>query len=390
MGLGFGLLASGLFFFMREVIADQLLAHPDLANDLGWSTAAVAATVIAAALTAMLNGHHRVREISWVTIYSALWSCLISAAAIWLWGKSAIAIYVVSAPLLLMFVSLWYVARIGALPRLAWPSKAHVALAGGLLKLGVFVMLSAVVLSVSELAVRLAIQHTSGVVELGLFSAAWAVGVYYLNFLMVATSTEFFPRLSASFDDVSDRNSAINRQIQALCIVAAPIVVILSAFCPWILQIMYSSQFVEATQLVRLMIIGDVLRLSVYPLGFVLIAASHGRSYFLLKLTEGVVFAVLAAVLLPALGLKGVGFAHIATFAALLISYWGLLGVKLGFRLSLRSAAAIVALLMLPVSLAILASMTEMGAMLLGIGMLLVWAAVALKVWMMHNRSSDG
>src|SRR6185312_10036595 len=119
-------------------------------------------------------------------------------------------------------------------PRPAWPSQQNFALAGKLLKLGIFVMLSAIVLSVAELTVRLVVQRVMGMVELGLFSAAWAIGVYYLNFLMVATSTEFFPRLSANFDDEHNRDHVINHQIQALCIVAAPVIIILSAFCPWI------------------------------------------------------------------------------------------------------------------------------------------------------------
>jgi O-antigen/teichoic acid export membrane protein len=385
MGLTFGLVSSGLFFLLRDVIADHLLARPDLANDLGWSTAAVAATVIAAALTAMLNGHHRVREITWVTIYSALLSCLISVAAIWLWGRAAIALFVVSAPLLLMLVSLWYVARLGVLPRPTWPSKTHAALSAKLLKLGVFVMLSAIVLSISELAVRLAIQRTTGLFELGLFSAAWTIGVYYLNFLMIATSTEFFPRLSARFDHGGDRNVAINLQIQALCFVAAPVVIILSAFCPWILRIMYSTQFLQATELVRLMIIGDVLRLSVYPMGFVLIAASRGRSFLVLKLMEGGLFVGFAVALLPSMGLKGVGFAHIGTFTILFVSYCAMLRGGLGFRLSLASAAVIATLLAVPVCLAILANVAEMGAALLGTGFLLLWAAGALWAWMKHR-----
>lgn len=389
MGLGFGLLSSVLFFALRDVIASRLLARPDLADDLGWSTAAVATTVIAAALTAMLNGHHRVREIAWVTISSALFSCVISVAAIWLWGSDAIPFFVVSAPLLLMLVSLYYVARIGVLPRLRWPAKAHFTIAATLLKLGVFVMLSAIALSVSELVVRLVIQRATGLFELGLFSAAWAIGVYYLNFLLVATSTEFFPRLAARFDHADDRDDAINLQIQALCLVAAPVVIVLSAFCPWILRIMYSAQFLEATQLVRLMVIGDVLKLSVYPMGFVLIAASRGRSFFALKLMEGVLFAGFASVLLPLLGLEGVGFAHITTFAVLLVAYCAVLRRALKFRLSIAAAISIASLLALPVSLAIVANMTEMGAVLLGTGFLLLWVVFALKVWMKHRRPRE-
>jgi len=388
MGLGLGLLSSALFFALRHVIADRLLARPGLAHELGWSSAAVATTVVAGALTAMLNGHHRVREVTYVTIYSALLSCIVSVAAIWLWGSDAIALFVVSAPLLLMLVSLWYVAKIGVLPRLRLPSRLHFALAGKLLKLGVFVMLSAIVLQLSELTVRLAVQHEAGLVALGLFSASWAIGLYYLNFLMVATYTEFFPRLSATFDQVEERNRAINTQVHALCVVAAPMVIVLSAFCPWILRILYSAQFLEADSLVRLMVVGDVLRLSIYPLGFVLIAASRGRSFFALKLIEASAFAGLSVILLPAFGLKGVGYAHVTTFVLLFGAYCATLSKSLGFRFSPRTAVTIAGLLAIAVSLAIIASKSEIGAMITGGFLLIAWAALAAGVWAKERKLS--
>jgi len=388
LGLSFGLLSSALLFGLRNVIADRLLDRPDLADELGWCTAAVAATVIAAALTAMLNGHHRVREVTLVTIFSALLSCVIAVTAIWLWGSDAISLFVVSAPVVLMLVSLWYVVKIGVLPPLRLPARLHFALARKLLRLGVFVMLSAIALSLSELTVRLAIQRAAGLFELGLFSAAWAIGVYYLNFLMVATYTEFFPRLSATFDQVGERNAAINMQIHVLCIVAAPMVIVLSAFCPWVLRILYSAQFLEATELVRLMVIGDVFRLSIYPLGFVLIAASHGRSFFALKLLEATAFATLSLVLLPLWGLEGVGFAHIATFMLLFGAYCATLSKSLGFRFSLRTAATIAALLATAASLAIIASKSEVGAMVVGGILLAAWAGAAVTIWVKHRRLS--
>ena len=391
LGLFFAFLASGLFYAFRGAMAGRLLARPDLVDELGWATIAVAATILAAVLTAILNGHHRVREITAVTIHSALLSCILSVAAIWFWRERGIIVFVVSGPLMLMLVSFWYVVRIGALPPLALPSKVHAKLAGRLLQLGVFVMGSAIVLSLSELAVRLAIQRQSGAVELGLFSAAWAIGVYYLNFLMVATSTEFFPRLASRFEETDNRNAAINMQIQAMCFVAAPVVIALSAFCPLIMRLLYSTQFLDATSLVRLMVIGDVLRLAVYPMGFVLLAASHGRSFFLLKLAEGGIFAGLVIVLLPRLGLEGVGVAHIATFAVLFVGYCATLSMSLGFRFSYRSAASIAGLLAIAASLAIIASRGDPGAMAAGGMFLLAWGAAAAMAWAKQRKiATDG
>jgi len=380
MGIALALVVGSAFFLFRDTIALRLLDQPNLANDVGWLTIGVMATILAASLTAILNGYQRVGEIGRITVMSALLSCIISVAALWLWRDQAILIVVISAPVMLLCYSAWYVVKIGAFPRWVRPAAAHLATGSGMLKLGVYVMASALLLAACEFLVRLSIQRELGMVEVGLFAAAWTIGVYYLNFLMVATSTEFFPRISAGMDDLVVRDAAINLQFQSLCIASVPVVIALTAFCPLVLQILYSKQFVAGTSLVRLMAVGDVFRLSIYPLGFVLLAASHGRTYFLMKLFEGLTFAALSAFLLPRFGLEGVGMAHIVTFTALFLIYQFLLRRCLHFSLSPRSLLSVSTLAVIAIALSALAGLSEMLAALTGSLLMIGWLILVLRL----------
>lgn len=380
MGVCLALIVSLFFFIFRDEIATHLLAQPDLSDEVGWLTVAVVATILAAALTAILNGYQRISEIGRITVLSALASCILSVGSLWLWGERAIPVVVAAAPVTLLCYSLWYVARIGALPRWTSPTAVHFATAARMMKLGVFVMLSALTLSAAEFLVRLSIQRELGLFEVGLFSAAWTIGVYYINFLMVATSTEFFPRISSQIDDPDSLNAAINLQMQSLCIASVPMVIALTAFCPLVLKILYSEEFTAGTSLVRLMAIGDVFRLSVYPLGFVLLAAAHGRAYFLLKLFEALGFAALSALLLPRFGLEGVGAAHITTFFLLFLLYQLLLNRYLQFRLAPRSMAAVALLAAMAVALSALVVVSELVAGLTGAALTIGWGILVLRL----------
>jgi O-antigen/teichoic acid export membrane protein len=379
---------SGLIFFLlRNIVATQLFAQVGLSDDLGWSTLAVIATILAAPLTAILNGHQRVSDIGRLTIWSGLFSCILSVIGLWVWKYDAISIVIVSPPLLLFACALWYVVKLGVLEPPGTLNSRHVALAGQLLRLGVFVMLGAVALSLSELLVRLEINASLGGSELGLFSATWTIGVYYLNFLMIATSSEFFPRLASNFDDAKNRDQAINQQLLALCFVSAPVFIVLSAFAPLVLSILFSSAFVDASELVRQAVIGDVLRLAIYPLGFVLLAANEGRTYFSMKLVEAICFAVTAKLLMPVHGLTGVGLAHIATFALLFASYCVVLSRRTGFRLNRNSMLAIGLLLLGVISLYSLSLVAELAAMLFGGMLLTLWCATALRYAIKHRQT---
>lgn len=380
MGIALATLVGGGFFLLRETIALRLLEQPALANDAGWLSIGIVATILAAPLTAILNGYQRVAEVGWITVMSALLSCVISVAALWIWREQAILVVVISAPVMLLCYSIWYVAKIGAFPKWVRPASPHLTTGSGMLKLGVYVMLSALVLSACEFIVRFSIQREFGMVEVGLFAAAWTIGVYYLNFLMVATSTEFFPRISAGMEDTPARDAAINLQLQSLCIASVPVMVALTAFCPLVLQILYSKQFVSGTSLLRLMAVGDVFRLSIYPLGFVLLAASHGRTYFLMKLFEGLAFAGLSALLLPVFGLEGVGMAHIATFTALFLIYQFLLRRHLHFSLSRRSIFCVLALVFIAIALSALAALSELFAALTGGVLVIGWLFFVIRL----------
>ena len=50
-------------------------------------------------------------------------------------------------------------------------------------------------------------------------------------------------------------------------------------FAPLVLQILYSSEFVVAAELLRWQIMGDVLKIISWPLGYLLLARGRGKTY---------------------------------------------------------------------------------------------------------------
>lgn len=380
MAVALAALVAAPFIIFRSQIASTLLGQAELSGEVAWLAVPISATVLAAAMTAILNGYQRVREIGRITVISAAVSTVVSVVALWIWRENGIPLVIASAPTALFLVSLAYVAKIGALPRWTWPSQAHLLISHRLVRLGVFVMLSAIALSLGEFSVRLTVQHAMGSTQVGLFAAAWTIGVYYLNFLMVATSTEFYPRLCTQIDDVESTNRAINVQLQTMAAASAPVVIASTAFGPWLLTLLYSHAFVEAAPLMRLMAIGDVFRLAIYPLGFALLAAERGRTFFSLKLTEAICLAGLSALLLPYLGLVGVGLAQVATFTILFILYHFALRRGLQFRLERRTLFATAALLALAIALSGLAIVNLWLAAAFGSIALVGWAIVMLHL----------
>jgi O-antigen/teichoic acid export membrane protein len=371
--------AAGIFIAVANPVATHLLGDARLAVDLRWLSIAVATTVLASAHTAVLNGHQKVRQIANVTVLAALLSCLISIAALLYWGQAAVVPIIISAPIS-NFILYWFFGR-RILYKKDWrpATRTVVALSGSLLRLGVFVMLSAILLSCSEFAVRWLLQREFGLFSVGLFTAAWTLSTYYVNFLMLATSTEFFPRISRSIREKENINLMITNQLNATLLISFPIFIIAVAAAPLLLTTFYSNAFYEAAQLLQYIVIGDILRLMVYPMGFCLLAHSSGRTYFLAKLIEAVGFVSLSAILVSQHGLVGVGYAHFINFAFLFVFYVFALKIRMNYVPTWPCIRNLLAILISVAIIAQAATLSEGAALITGISTLLMWSVVAFR-----------
>src|SRR5690606_16187856 len=99
--------------------------------------------------------------------------------------------------------------------------------------------------------VRVAVLRELGVEAAGLYQAAWAVGGLYLNFILQAMGTDFYPRLTAAIDDEAESNRLINEQIQVGMLLAGPGVLATLALIPLLITLLYSAQFQAAVEPLR-------------------------------------------------------------------------------------------------------------------------------------------
>lgn len=380
LGIAIASLAGVIFFVLRDEIARKILSQPTLSPEIGWLSLGVAATIMSAAITGILNGHRLVGDLNKITVLSALASCLISVIALLQRPSDAIIVMILSSPITLLIYSLWYGRKNDLLPRLNRPTRETREVATRILKLGVFVMLSAFLLSVSEFGVRIIIGRGLGENAAGFFTAAWTLGVYYLNFLMVATASDFYPRISSNIKDPKFCASALDTQVYSLAIFSAPITITLVSFCPIVISLLFSEKFVVAKDLIRLMVVGDILRLAIYPSGFVLLASARGKTFLGLKSVEAIVFLSLVLLLLPSHGLIGIGFAHIVTFIILFLIYNAVTFKALGSRPAIRSILAVCSIFLITGSLGLLATQSEVGATVMGICIITMWMVLARRL----------
>ncbi|MCU0949289.1 MAG: O-antigen translocase [Porphyrobacter sp.] len=326
------LLGGAVFWGARAWIADFALGDPAKGDQVGWLAIGVALTVASGSQGALLTGLRRIGDLARLQVSSGVAGALFGVLAVWTWGADGILVMVLVAPLVAFLAGHYFVAR---LPRLAGPRLGVRALWGELKALGVLgfaIMASALAAVASQLLVRVLVQRELGQDALGHFQAAWAISVTYLGFVLNAMGTDYFPRLSAVIDDPEAASRLVNEQTEVALLLASPVVIALLGLAPLVISILYSTQFLPAVEVLQWQLLGDLLKVISWPLGFVLLAASSGKIFIMAETVAVSVLLAGVAFGLPLIGIEATGVSFVVMYLVYLPVVFWLCARKIGFR----------------------------------------------------------
>jgi PST family polysaccharide transporter len=304
-------------FLCREAVSFWLVGDEAHAGAVGWLAVGVGLTIASGAQTAFLNGSRELSSLARIAVWSAILSAIIGVASIAFLGKLGIAVFVLATPLSTFVFGFLLVRRHRKGPRARVPCRSLMPHWAELAKLGTAFMLSGVAGSVAQLLVRSMLLKQSGDGALGHFQAASTIGMTYIGFVLTAMGTDFFPRLTVAMADHSNANRLINQQVEVALLVCGPVFLLMLGFAPLLVHALYSSEFSEAADLLRWLILGDVLKVASWPLGFILLASGNGRLFVITETLVNAVFAIVSWAAIPLLGAEGAAIAFLAMYATL-------------------------------------------------------------------------
>lgn len=321
-----------VFWLLSGWIARTVLADGDLTTTVAWLSIGVALTIAGGSQGALLTGLRRIGDLARINVGAGLIGTALGVVAIWLWGTHGLVAMILIAPLVSFLLGHFYVARLGpaagppaALPEMAQEWRVMV-------RLGAAFMLSGVVTVLGNLAVRTLVQRDLGADALGNFQASWAIGMTYLGFVLGAMGTDYYPRLTAAIDDHATATRLVNEQTEVALLLCAPVLLAMLGLAPWVIRLLYSDAFGPAIEILRWQLLGDVLKVLSWPLGFILLAAGAGKTFVVTESLGMGVFMLGVLVGLPLIGVTATGVAFLALYVAYLPLVWWLGGRRIHFR----------------------------------------------------------
>lgn len=364
--LALSLTGGGTFWLASDWLAEFLTIEEARGSEIAWLGLGVALSVAVGGQTALLTGLRRIGDLAWVMAGSSIAATGVGIAALWLLGDAGIVTVVVTPPLAALLLGYVYVRRLESPsgPPLTAPELLHDWRVFAVL--GFPLMLSGVVAALGPLLGRILIQRELGIDAMGQFQAAWTIGMTYLAFVLQAMGTDYYPRLSATISDRPMAVRLVNEQTEVALLLCAPVLLFMLGAAPWVIGLLYSREFEPAVDILRLQLLGDVLKVVSFPLGFVLLALGAGKTFVLAEVVATAVFLTTIAALLPLIGVSASGVAFLAMYVVYLPLIWWL-GVRgLNFRWTLAVKAQAIVVFVAAISVDALSRHDDMKGLALG------------------------
>lgn len=308
MALFSGTLGLTAMVVFREQIGGITFGNSGHSVDVGILSLTIFFTAVSAGQTALIQGMRRIGDLAKVSIFGAVLGTVVSIPIVYLMGERGITAYLVVVSAMTFVASWWYSSRIeAAVATMTW--KESFLEAKPLLKLGIALMLGALMAAGTQYLLRVIVVRTLGLSAAGAYHASTTLSLVYVGIILNAMLTDFYPRLSAAAQDHCQCSLLINKQIEVGLLLAVPGIVGIMTLAPFVIVVFYSSKFALAVDILRWQILGVLLQVVSWPMGFMLRAKGNGKLFFLTELFANTLHLGLAWLAIGRFGLPGIGMA---------------------------------------------------------------------------------
>lgn len=183
-----------------------------------------------------------------------------------------------------------------------------------MLKMGVAMSVTGILVTLTSYALRSYIRHESGVEQVGLFTAGFVLMNTYVGMVFSAMATDYYPRLAAVNHDNEKCSEVINQQGEIATLIIAPILLSCMILMPFIVRLIYSEKFLPATDYILWAVLGMMFKTFSWTISFVFLAKAEAKLFMINEVVTNVYFFALNILAYHYYGLSGLGVAFMVSY----------------------------------------------------------------------------
>lgn len=266
---------------------------------------------------ALLRGYRRITDLAKANIWGSLLGLCVTIPIYYFYEVKGIVPVLILTTLINLALSFFYSRKV-KVEKIILPFKESFRHGKSMLRLGFFTVVAGLMTTTLAYLLRLYLNNYSGIEMVGLFTVASTLSIYYLDILLSTLGTDYFPRLSEVNNNHPKMIQLVNEQTLITILLGVPLVAFMIVSSKAIILLFYTPDFLDATNLLVWMLLGVSIRLISWPKGFVILSKSKGMYFVMVQAIWNVTYVGTSILLLPKLGLEGIGIAFVLAYV---ISY---------------------------------------------------------------------
>jgi PST family polysaccharide transporter len=262
-----------------------------------------------AMLLAILNGFKEYKLFVKVNIISSITSLLFSVVMALTFGLMGALISAVTFQSVVFLITLVLVSRTSWFSWSMFLGRIDKRSAYNLVQYSFMALATAIIVPLSQLMVRGYIAERISVTDAGIWEGVNRISGMYLMVVVTSFSVYYLPRLAEL-----NNNTEIRKEVMSVYQLMIPFLVLASLSIyilrDLIISILFTREFTPMGDLFPYQLMGDILKMSGWVLGYLMVAKAMTRVYIFMEFLNYSIFVVLSYVLIGFYGVKGATIAY--------------------------------------------------------------------------------
>lgn len=311
-----GILGLVLMIVGSKGLSQLSFNSPQYSTAIAFLGFSVLFSIVSSGQSSVIQGFRRIDYVAKINVIGSVIGAITSIACYYFWRTNGVvpSLIVTAAATL---ATAWFYSHKIEIPVSTFNKSDIANESKRLIALGTPIMLSGVLTTGVSYLIRIFLTRRAGLDGVGQYQAAFSFASVLVNFVLSAMGTDYLPRLTAVSEDNAKVNKEVNAQTQIALLLAVPLLAATMIFMPFLIRLFYSSKFDQAVPILRWAILGILGRIISWPMGFIMIAKSKSKIYFITELSANIINLGSTILFYDLFGLEGGGIA----FAALYLVY---------------------------------------------------------------------
>ncbi len=308
-----GMLGTIFTYFSASWLSEITFGTDAYTGTFRWLSILVLLAQVTNGQLAILQGLRKIKEMAKAKVIGAFLGLFVTIPLYYFYGLDVVVLVLILLALLNLWRSWFYAHKIKLVP-VSLTRKKILSEGHSLFSLGIVGMLNGLGIVLSAYLVRTIIQNNSDLMHVGVFQAAWAISVGYLQLIFNAMASDYFPRLTQSLEKPDQINRIMAEQGNIALWLGVPLLVFLAAGSDYVIHILYTAEYGEAAGVVTLMMIGIYFKLITWPMAFLLPAYNKKSLFIMTEFLWQSVFLLIVFLGWQYYGLPIIGYAFSMTY----------------------------------------------------------------------------